>query len=96
MLVYENFYVFLLVGSNTVGRAMQLQHLQSNHPEKYNIPTNNSMNISGKMIWVQTGKKKTGTTGRKRGVLKTLPVKGIPAGIIIMYKKLTNEMDVQM
>ena len=49
MIVYENFHVFLLIGSNTVGLtgAMQLQHLQSDHPEKYNIPTNNSMSIGG-------------------------------------------------
>ena len=73
MIVYESFYVFLLVGSNTVGLtgAMQLQHLQSYHPEKYNIPTNNSINIGGNI-----------------DIILTLVVKGIPAGITIIYKKL--------
>ena len=87
MIVYENFYAFLFIGSNTVGLtgAMRLQHLQSHHPERYNIPTNNSMSIGGNIEMAQN----------ENGGLPPV-VRGIPVGIIIIYEKLTNETDVQM
>ena len=95
MVAYKNVSVFLLVGSNKLGLtgALPLRDLQSNQPQKYNMPIGNSIEISAKMKMIPMTPMIPPFSESKYGIINPI---GITAGIRIIYKKLTNEADVQI